>query len=172
MKRRVFLGLAAVGALAGCGGFGDSRANPRNWFGRSQSRSRNAQAAEQDTNPLIPRQQESGLFDRRRKEKPYEGTLVDEVTDLVVEPATGGAILRVRGRASQQEIYDVRLVPDAEDGKPVGGVLGYELRAVHPLDAPNRPRDVQAAVFVSDKILREVREIRVRGVQNERVSSR
>ncbi|MDZ7708994.1 MAG: hypothetical protein U5K36_01975 [Roseovarius sp.] len=172
MKRRVFLGLAAAGVLAGCSGFGESRMNPRNWFGRSRSRSRNAPAEDPNANPLIPEQEQGGLFDRIRKEKPYEGTLVAEVTGLEVERATGGAIIKVRGLASQQEIYDVRLVPDNEDDEPVGGVLGYELRAVHSLEAPERPREVQAAVFVSDKALGQVREIRVRGAQNERVSRR
>lgn len=172
MKRRVFLGLAAAGALAGCGGFRESRANPRNWFGRSRARRRKTAAEEPETNPLIPKREEGGLFDRARKEKPYEGTLVAEVTALDVERATGGAIVKVRGTASQQDIYDVRLVPDNEAGEPVGGIMGYELRAVHPLDAQAAPREVQAAAFISDKALGQVREIRVRGAQNERVSRR
>jgi hypothetical protein len=172
MKRRVFLGLAAAGALAGCGGFRESRANPRNWFGRSRSRTRKAAVEEEPVNPLIPKKEESGLFDRMRKEKPYAGTLVAEITDLEVERASGGAIIRVRGRATQQEIYDVRLVPDDPDGEPIDGVLGYQLRAVHPADAPDRPREVLAAVFASDKTLEKVREIRVRGAQNEHVSRR
>ena len=172
MKRRVFLGLAAAGALAGCSGFGESRMNPRNWFGRSRPRGSAAATEEAPTNPLIPEKEQSGLFDRIRKEKPYEGTLVADVTGLDVERATGGAIVKVRGQASQQEVYDVRLVPDNEDGEPVGGVMGYELRAVHPLDAAERPREVQAAAFISDKTLENVREIRVRGAQTERVSRR
>jgi len=179
MKRRVFLGLAAAGALAGCGGFRDSRINPRNWFGRSQSRRRADAAADPDANPLIPEQGEDvGLFDairNRRRNAPYPGTLVAQVADLAVERATGGAIIRVRGLAAQQEVHDVRLVPDEPDGEPVSGVLGYELRAVHaPLSAGSvaRRREVQVAVFVSDKTLKDVREIRVRGVQNERVSRR
>lgn len=172
MKRRVFLGLAAAGALAGCGGFRESRANPRNWFGRSRARSRKPEAAQEPVNPLIPKKEETGLFDRMREEKPYEGTFVAEVTDLEIERASGGAIIRVRGRATQQEIYDVRLVPDDPDGAPIDGVLGYQLRAVHPVDAPNRSREVLAAVFVSDKTLENVREIRVRGAQNEHVSRR
>jgi hypothetical protein len=180
MKRRVFLGLAAAGALAGCGGLRESRVNPRNWFGRSRSRRREAAAAaDPDVNPLIPQDgEDTGLFEsirNRRKNAPYEGTPVAEVADLVIERATGGAIVRVRGVAAQQDVHDVRLVPDSGDGEPVGGVLGYELRAVHaplPAGAPAQPREVQVAAFVSDKVLENVREIRVRGLRNERVSRR
>jgi len=172
MKRRIFLGLAAAGAVAGCSGFGESRMNPRNWFGRSRSRRRNAPTEDPDANPLIPENEQGGIFDRIREEKPYEGTLVAEVTGLDVERATGGAIIRVRGIASGQDVYDVRLMPDGPDDEPVNGVMGYELRAVQPLDAQGGPREVQAAEFISDKTLESVREIRVRGAQNERVSRR
>ena len=179
MKRRVFLGLAAAGVLAGCGGFRESRINPRNWFGRSRSRRREtAAAADPDANPLIPEQDEGGIFDairRSNREGPYTGTLVAEISALDVEQATGGAIIRVRGLSAPQGVHDVRLVPDTPDGEPVDGVLGYDLRAVHqPVTVATdaRRREVQAAVFVSDKTLRSVREIRVRGLQNERVSRR
>ena len=83
--------------------------------------------------------------------------------------------MRVRGTAARQDIHDVRLVPGTQGGEPVGGVLGYELRAERPEEAApgvQRPRQVQAAVFVSDKTLEGVREIRVRGARNERVSRR
>ena len=172
MKRRIFLGMAAAAALAGCG---ESRLNPRNWFGRSRDRARSAPVADEETNPLLPERGEGGLFDNFRKEAPYAGTPVETVDALLVERASGGALLRVRGTAARQDIHDVRLVPDTPGGEPVGGVLGYELRAVRPEEAAPgalRPRQVQAAVFVSDKTLEGVREIRVRGLQNERVSRR
>lgn len=178
MERRVFLGLAAAGLLAGCGGFRESRINPRNWFGRSRSRRREAATAEPGTNPLIPEKEESGLFDslrKRGKDVPYAGTPVAEISALAVERATGGAIVRVRGLAAQQDIHDVRLIPGTPDAEPVDGILGYELRAVHPplsTATELRPREVQAAVFVSDKTLESVREIRVRGLRNERLSRR
>jgi hypothetical protein len=152
--------------------------NPRNWFGRSRSQSRKAAAADPDANPLIPEQEEGGLIDairRRNKDAPYTGTPVAEISALEVEQATGGAIIRARGLAAQQDVHNIRLVPDTPGGEPVDGVLGYELRAVHASGAPatpGRPREVQAAIFVSDKTLRSVREIRVRGLRNERVSRR
>ena len=172
MERRVFLGLAAAGALGGCGGFRESRINPRNWFGSSRARPSTAAQERPDANPLIPDAGQRGLFDVFREEAPYEGRLVAEVTALDVERATGGAIIRVSGLASQQQVYDVRLLPGTGADEPVDGVLSYELRAVHPLDEPDRPRKVQAAVFVSDKTLERTRAVRVRGARNERVSRR
>ena len=176
MKRRVFLGLAAAGVLAGCGGFRESRVNPRNWFGRSRSRRREVAAADPEVNPLIPQNgEDTGIFDmirRSRKDPPYTGTPVAEITALSVERATGGAIIRARGMAAHQGVHDVRLIAATPDGEPSGGVLGYELRAVHAPETTGRPREVEAAVFVSDKTLETVRDIRVRGLRNERVSSR
>lgn len=171
MKRRVFLGLAAAGALAGCGA---SRLNPRNWFGRSRETARGEAPAE-ERNPLLPEEGEGGIFDNFRQETPYAGTPLETVSALVVEPASGGAIIRVRGMAARQDVHDVRLVPDTPEGEPVSGVLGYELRGVlpeEPAPGAGRPREVQAAVFVSSKTLETVREIRVRAAQNARVSRR
>jgi len=171
MKRRIFLGLAAAGALAGCGG---SRLNPRNWFGQSRETARGA-PAEAARNPLLPEEGEGGLFDTFREETPYAGRPLRSVSALAVEPSSGGAIIRVRGLAERQDVHDVRLVPDTPGGEPVGGVLGYELRGVLPEEpAPGaaRPREVQVATFVSDKTLEGVREIRVRAAQNARVSRR
>ena len=49
---------------------------------------------------------------------------------------------------------------------------GDELHFVHEGTGVGQPREVEAAVFVSDKTLESVRDIRVRGLRNERVSSR
>jgi hypothetical protein len=171
MKRRIFLGLAAAGALAGCGG---SRLNPRNWFGQSRETARGA-PADEARNPLLPEAGEGGLFDNFRREASYAGVPLQSVSALMVEPASGGAIIRVRGIADRQDVHDVRLVPDTPGGGPVGGVLGYELRGVLPEQpAPGAagPREVHTATFVSDKTLEGVREVRVRAAQNARVSRR
>lgn len=179
MQRRVFLGLAAVGALAGCGGFRDSRANPRNWFsGRRARRSQEAAAsAEEPVNPLIPErdEEEGGLFSRLRQKRPYEGTPVAVVSAFELKPVSGGGLVAVEGLTLRQGAFDVRLIPEDPDGQPVGGVLRYELRAVQPEDTPQGPertREVLAGAFVSNKVLESTTEIRVRGAQNERVIRR
>jgi len=174
MHRRVFLSMAGALALTGCGGFRESRVNPRNWFGRSRSRSRAAPApATENTNPLIPEREDS-IFRRNRKVV-YEGTLVDQITAMEIERTSDGAIIRVTGLPLRQGAYDVRLVPENDDKAPVNGVLGLELRAIQSdtmPQGPDRARRVQAAVFVSRQNIERAEEIRVRGARNERVSRR
>jgi hypothetical protein len=162
MKRRVFLGLAAAGALAGCGA-------------RRRTR-RAARADAENTNPLIPEgDEEGGLFQsiqERRRNAPYEGTPVATITSAEIEPASGGVILRVEGLTLRQDAFNVRLVPEHPQGEPVNGVIIYELRAEQPEDTPQGPeraRQVLAAVFISRKKLGAAREIRVRAAHNERV---
>jgi len=165
--------------LAGCGGFRNSRANPRNWFsGRRARRSQEAAAsADEPVNPLIPSrdEEEGGLFSRLREKRPYEGTPVAVVSAFELKPVSGGGLVSVEGVTLQQGAFDVRLIPDNPEGEPVGGVLRFELRAVQPTDTPQGPeraRQVLAAAFVSNKVLNATSEIRVRGAQNERVIRR
>ena len=101
MHRRVFLSMTGALALAGCGGFRDSRINPRNWFGRSTSRARDTAAASTGGNPLIPEDDES-IFRRRNREEVYPGTPVDQITALAVERTSDGAIIRATGQTARQ----------------------------------------------------------------------
>lgn len=174
MHRRVFLSMAGAFALSGCGGFRDSRINPRNWFGRSTARPRTAAASTAEGgNPLIPEREDS-IFRRAPRAEVYEGTPVDQITELSVERTSEGAIIRVTGQTLQQGAFDVRLVPERPEDAP-GGVLSYELRALQPSDMPQGPprtRQVHAAVFVSREDIERATRVRVRGLRNERVSSR
>jgi hypothetical protein len=165
MKRRVFLGLAAASVLTGCGAGRRER--------RAARRAAKAEAA--NANPLIPeRSEDEGIFasmQRRRRDPPYEGTPVAAITSAEIKPVSGGVMLRVEGLTLRQDAFGVRLIPDAKEGGPVNGVIGYELRAVQSETAPQGPeraRQVLAAVFISRKQLSGAREIRVRGAQNER----
>lgn len=172
MRRRVFLSLAAASALTGCGGFRQSRVNPRNWFGRSTSR-KVANTDPENTNPLIPKREDRILF--RKRDKAYDGTPVDQITRMVIERTDGGAIIRVVGLPLRQGAYDVRLIPDDVNAKPVNGALSFALMAVQSDTMPQgseRVRQVQAGVFVSNQTLETAEVIRVRGARNEQVSRR
>lgn len=172
MRRRVFLSVAAASVLAGCGGFRQSRANPRNWFGRSSPRAVPTAEAE-NTNPLIPKREDRILF--RKRDEVYLGTPVDQVTRMVIERTSDGAIVRVVGLPLRQGAYDVRLVPDDPDAKPVKGELSFALMAVQSDVMPQgteRMREVQAGVFVTNQTLEAVDVIHVRGARNEQVSRR
>jgi len=176
--------------LAACGGFRDSRLNPVNWFGKSRS-----QAIEQpsgasgtkEVNPLIGDRkrsplvkakntsviQRSGLF-RRDKVVPYEGTPVDQVTDLQIERTSTGAIVRATGLTLRQGAFDVRLLRD-NDEVSEDGVLTYTLRALQPVSMPQGPqrtRTIRAADYISKDDLSRVRVIRVSGARNVRTTSR
>ena len=155
--------------LSSCSRWRDSRANPSNWFGKS--RSAPVAATEEHTNPLIP--QQTSIF-RRDKRDTYDGTLLAEVTDLVIERTSTGGIVRVTGMSNLQGAHDVRLISD-NDGEPVDGVLTFELKALQPEDqgiGTQTARTVRAGRYVSSQVLERTRTIRVVGALNERTTRR
>lgn len=188
--------LIATMTLTACSGWRDSGANPRNWFGGSSSKrieqpagpvERKSPSDRQTGNPLIEDEnaelivrknasiaQRSGIFRRRAKVEIYDGSLVDEVTGLVVEPLPTGAVVRVTGLPQREGAFDVRLLPISDDG-PVNGVMEYTLNAYQPLQTPvgtQATRQVQAGAFISNNDLDRINEIRVRGELNVRSTRR
>lgn len=183
--------------LSACGGsFRDSRLNPSNWFGRSTSQPAPGTGtatsadgrAEEEVNPLIGERKQSQLiaanrrstgasgsiFDRDKKEGPYLGTRVARVTDLVVEPTSTGAIVRVTGLSGRQGAFDVRLLP-VDDSQPRDGVMTYEFLALQPINTPvgpERARLLQVARKVGAEDLEQIRTIRVLARTNMRTTRR
>ena len=177
--------------LSGCGGWSESRANPKNWFGRSTSEVivANDPGTGQpvENNPLIENTeqsilirrnattiQKSGLLRRRAKVVVYDGTLVDQITGLDVEPTPTGAIVRVTGLPTREGAFDVRLLRTNEDG-PVDGVMTYTLNAYQPIATrrgTERTRTVRAGDFLSNAELAQISTIRVQGVRNIRTTRR
>ncbi|MEZ5779513.1 MAG: hypothetical protein R3E44_14250 [Paracoccaceae bacterium] len=153
MKLPVTALLIAALSLGGCGKIRDSRFNPFNWFGRSQS-----------SNVVVVQ----GV--------PVDGRLlVDQVTEMEVARQPGGAIVRATGLPPTQGWWDAALVAE-NNGQPVDGVLTYRFVLSEPLGQTRvstpRSREVTAAVYVSDIKLAEVRQIVVLGTQNSRSSRR
>ncbi|WP_240783916.1 hypothetical protein [Tabrizicola caldifontis] len=150
LSRRLFA-LSMVAALAGCGGFRDSRLNPRNWFGRSKPRE----------TIVLPTE--------NRETRP----LVDVVLSMSVEPIPGGAIVRARGQTPTQGWWQAELVPMPIDDNEV---LVYEFRLQPPVTKTdvNTPqsRQVDVAIYISDIRLERVREIVVQGATNARSARR
>ncbi len=172
MPKTLPLILAASLVLGACGTIRESRVNPFNWFGQSQSE---PISQTENTNPLIPKS--GGLFSNRRAEKEiYLGRPFEQVTDLTIERIPGGAIIRATGLAARQGIYSVQLTPENEEEEAVDGVLTYRLEGVRP--ARNTPvgtaptREVIAARRVTDRQLAGVSRIRVEGQLNARVARR
>ncbi len=150
-------------ALAGCGGFGSSRLNPLNWFGKS----RQAEAV-----TLAP---EGGYgvsaSDRR--------VLVDQVTSLEIRRTPEGAIISAAGLPRTQGWWDAELVAE-NNGLPVGGTMTYRFVVGEPVPGTAvasrvltpESREVTAGAFISNIKLQDVRRIVVTGAGNSRVVNR
>lgn len=168
--------LIATLTLTACGTVRDSRLNPLNWFGRSQSEPITRQT-QPEANPLIPQNVRRGLFrGGRERGDVFNGRPVDQVSDLVIERVPGGAIVRATGISSFDSPFSVQLTPATQAGTPVDGVLTYRLEAERPTDSrrltSDRQRTVTAAVHLTDEDLEAVRVIRVEGERNAQTTAR
>ena len=168
---RIITALLVLATLAGCGRVRDSAINPFNWFGRS-TEGRATSAALEEVNPLIPRERASIL--REEKNEAYQGTLVQSLSQLAIEKAPGGAVIRVVALAQSLGSYDIRLV-EAE-GPTETGTLTFEMRAIQPAtragQGTQEARRIDAAVFVSNQKLADIRTIRVTSAGNSRSARR
>lgn len=143
----VFLTSAVV--LSGCATVSESRLNPFNWFGGSESSEAPtaAPAVEFDTDPR---------------------PLVEQVTALTIEQTPSGAIIRATGLPPTQGWHTAELVA-INDG-PVDGVLQYRFRAVAPLDptpvSTVQSRELRVADAISQVELAATRVVQVIGARN------
>lgn len=154
MRAGMWVALAAVVAVAGCGAARDSRLNPMNWFGSSQS----VQAVAGPSGQVAL---DDGLVQ------------VAEVTQLHVEPTKGGAIIRAVGVPATQGWYraELRRETSAE------GTLSYSFLLKAPPPEAARlgtplSREVTVATFVSDFQLSGVSTVTVTGALNGRSTGR
>lgn len=149
MRKTLVLTIVALGLVAGCGRVASSQLNPFNWFESS------APAAVVLSETADPR------------------PLIDQIDTLEVSQTPGGAIVRVTGLAAVQGNYEGALirVPGA-----TAGSLAYEFRAFPPPNPTRvstpRSREVTVAVFLSDRALAGISEIRVSAARNARAVRR
>lgn len=117
-----------------------------------------------------------GLFQSKDSEVVYLGKLIDQVTNLVIERALGGAVIRASGLTAVQGVYLVQLTPTTEDETLINGVLAYRLEGVRPEFnegvGSTHMRTVVAALALTDQKLAGVRSIRVEGARNAQTSLR
>lgn len=155
MQKPLIAAMIMVLALGGCGAVRESRMNPMNWFGRS------------NVETLAPAGGWTTTADRR--------ALIPVVTDLEVLRTPEGAIIQAAGQTATQGWWDVELRP-TNDGRPVDGALVYEFVVAAPLSpaavGSEASRHVTAAVKVSNRRLEGVRQVIVRGAQNQRQVNR
>jgi hypothetical protein len=170
MRTSIALLIAASVTVSACGGWKDSRANPRNWFGGSEEVELNLDAAAA-VNPLLPAEEQSSVF--ARPEAVDESVLVASITGLRVERTSTGAIIYAEGLAAREGAYNVRLrpIPDAAEG-----TLAFQFRADYPVSQTSAgseaTRTVRAAYSLSDAGLDGIRTIRVESAQNAQETRR
>lgn len=171
MRTSFALLIAASLTVSGCGGWQDSRANPRNWFGGSDEVELNTDAA-QNANPLLPADQDdSGLFSREAPAD--ESILIASVTELRVERTSTGAIIYAEGLAARDGAYNVRLRTSDDASE---GTLAFQFRADYPSYATSAgteaTRTLRAAASLSNADLAGIRVIRVEAANNARETRR
>lgn len=171
MRTSIALLIAASLTVSSCGGWKESRANPRNWFGSSEEVELAPESAEA-ANPLLPETSTSiNLF--AKPEAPDTTVLISSVTGLRVERTDTGAIIYAEGLAARQGAYNVKLRqdPDAADG-----TLALQFRADYPAAATplgsERTRKLRAAYSLSDADLKGISLIRISAENNARETRR
>ncbi len=92
--------------------------------------------------------------------------LIDRIDTISAVQTPGGVILRATGIAAVQGAYEGALIP-----APAGpGIRAFEFRAFPPPDPERvstpRSREVTVALFLSDRALAGVTELKVSGATN------
>jgi hypothetical protein len=154
----ILLTTTLVFSLAACG---NSRMNPKNWFGEARSR---AAAAKEGRNPLIPEKTGGGFG---RPEAVDVSSPVGTISSLVVERVPGGAIVRVTGISDYQGAFGVKMIELPRDAD-APNVLRYQMLADQPVGPVGnaQSRKIVAAVKLSDQDLEGIRRIEVAGLRN------
>jgi hypothetical protein len=129
----------------------ESRLNPFNWFGRSEPAELLTAAPDQ----VDPR------------------ALVADVTELTIEPYTGGAIIRATGVMASQGWWNVELV-EVEGDDPTHLTLDFRLLPpLSPTAVGNqRSREVTAALTVTPRRLEEITRVTVSAERSARTTRR
>lgn len=159
MARAVLASLIVLMVVAGCARVRDSRINPLNWFGNSESARSTAQvSAEAAAEPTDPR------------------PLVEEVTALRIDRTPEGAIITAVGLPPTQGFWDPELVRASGGDAAQSGGLVFEFRIERPLgqqQAGTAPsREVTVGQFISNQSLEGVRSITVQGRTTQRTVRR
>lgn len=156
MNKPIIAALSVVLLVSACASVRQSRVNPMNWFGASQ------------TVTIAP-------GDGFATATPDPRPTAEQITQMSVERMPGGAILRAAALPPTQGWWAADLVPEF-DGQPVDGVLVYRFALLPPEGATRvstpQSRELTAAVFIPDARLSQARQIIVRGALNERSVTR
>ncbi|WP_171207386.1 MULTISPECIES: hypothetical protein [unclassified Ruegeria] len=165
--------LVATVLLSACGNWGNSRANPSNWFGRSDPAP--VEVSPDDANALIPQDSDSlGLFSRPEAEDTTVPIAI--IDELRIDPTPHGAIIYASGTAIRQGAFNAELRRVVSEENTANGIIEYSFRVNYP-DFATRQGSVQSrtvsdAANLSTQDLQGIRLIRVVGQQNALESRR
>lgn len=151
MRRSLTLALSVVLLVSACGMVRNSKLNPFNWFGRSEK----TEVIQLGQKPADPR------------------LLVEELTQMSVEPYSGGAIVRATGITPTQGWWDAELV-EVPTEDPSHLVLEFRIYPPvinTPVNTP-RSREVTVATNISSIRLQTISQITVQGAKSARSSRR
>ncbi len=157
MNKPLVATMTALLLVSACGQIRESRFNPTNWFGRTAAPTTLAPAGGYVAPVEDPR------------------PLVDQITQMSVEPFPGGVIVRATALQPTQGWWDAALIP-VNEARPVDGVVTFRFVAAPP-PAPTRvstpqSRELTAAVYVSDARLAGARQVTVISATGARSAGR
>ena len=157
--RLMTLTLCAALATTGCARIADSRLNPLNWFNRvTETRAPAVQR------PLLLPGEGVQIIEAR--------PLIAEITELRIERASEGAIVRATGLAHATGAFNAQLTREGVEN----GVLVYGFRAEYApnsqVAAPSNLRQITAAATLDAGDLAQIRAVRVVTEANALTASR
>lgn len=174
---RIFKTALLISALtvSACGGWGNSRLNPSNWFGGSTEIAQPVVDDNAAVNPLMPANADrTSIFSRPDAED--RSVPIHSVTTLRVDPTASGAIVLAQGLAVRQGAFGAVLRPEPVAADGDDSELTLSFRVIYPVEATptgnDRTRTVNAAYTLSADRLETVRVIRVVGAENARETRR
>ncbi|MCA1777658.1 MAG: hypothetical protein LC676_19215 [Loktanella sp.] len=161
MRTTLILALATTVAVSGCARVAESRFNPTNWFGSSET---TATPVDADGN-RIPLVAAGGAQEIDAR------VLIDNVESMEVLQTGFGAIVRATGTAATQGAYNAELVPVRADAGTL--TLAFRVEAASgTAQGGALSRQIVAAKTFTQSDLVGVSRIAVQGQRNAQVSSR
>ena len=152
--------ICATLAITGCARVSQMGLNPFNWFGASTQTPRTASGP---LRPLVPANKGVTVVDGRG--------MIQDITALVIEKTSNGAIVRATGTASTQGQFNAQLVPVSNDGGVLTMAFRIEMGQQTGANTAGS-RQVSVARVLTTTDLSGVRIIVVQAARNQRSAAR
>ncbi|MGB1234982.1 MAG: hypothetical protein ACPG5U_04545 [Planktomarina sp.] len=149
--RRFVLSIVALTFVSGCSSISSSSLNPGNWFGGAEPAKAGAIT---EVPSIIPAGKSVQITTVEGRE------LMEQLASVEVRDVSGGVLVTAQGRTSRAGAYNLQLVNEGVNGT----TLALAFRVQYPAQAAaGGSQLVTVAQFLSEKTLRGIRAIQVRG---------